>query len=285
MERAAPVATAIAVSGKRIVAVGTLDEVKHAIGSQTYQMDDTFAAKIVMPGLIDQHLHPILGALTLAIEVIAIEDWALPGKLWQAASSPSEYRKRLKSAEARLKDPNEWLLTWGYHALWHGKIDRAALDAMSATRPIAVWQRSCHEFYFNSAGLKALGITQEMTKGKGAASDQANWDEGHFWESGLHLIIAPMLKVMATPERLSFGLKQMVAYLHANGVTAYNEPGAIYTPDMWTLYERFSALPIHRCTALFSPTAAASRIASALPGRSMQPSSRSRSRRKARTRS
>ncbi len=29
----------------------------------------------------------------------------------------------------------------------------------------------------------------------------------------------------------------MVAYLHANGVTAYNEPGALYTPDMWTLYE------------------------------------------------
>lgn len=243
MERAAPVATAIAVSGKRILAIGTLDKVKHAIGNQAYQIDDTFNFKIVMPGLIDQHLHPILGALTLAIEVIAIEDWALPGKLRQAASSPSEYRERLKSAEARLKDANEWLLTWGYHALWHGRIDRAALDAMSATRPIAVWQRSCHEFYLNTAGLKALGITQEMTKGKGAASEQANWDEGHFWESGLHLIMAPMLKVMATPERLSFGLKQMVAYLHGNGVTAYNEPGAIYTPDMWTLYEKILGAP------------------------------------------
>ena len=56
-------------------------------------------------------------------------------------------------------------------------------------------------------------------------------------------MIGPMLKALATPERLRFGLKQMVAYLHANGVTAYNEPGALYTPDMWTLYEEILGAP------------------------------------------
>ncbi|MCK7475913.1 MAG: hypothetical protein MZV49_25885 [Rhodopseudomonas palustris] len=35
----------------------------------------------------------------------------------------------------------------------------------------------------------------------------------------------------------------MVGYLHANGVTAYNEPGALYTPDMWTLYEQILGAP------------------------------------------
>ncbi len=34
-----------------------------------------------------------------------------------------------------------------------------------------------------------------------------------------------------------FGLKQMVAYLHQNGVTAYMEPGALITPDIWKLYQ------------------------------------------------
>jgi predicted amidohydrolase YtcJ len=243
MERGAPAAAAIAVSGRRIVAVGSLDDVKSAVGTRSYNLNDTFSSKIVLPGFIDQHLHPILGALTLAVEVIAMEDWVLPGKTHKAANSQSEYQERLNAAEARLKDPNEWLLTWGYHALWHGKIDRAALDGISSTRPIAVWQRSCHEFYLNTAGLTALGLTEEMTKGKGPASDQANWKEGHFWESGLNLMIGPMLKVAATPERLSFGLKQMIAYLHANGVTAYNEPGALYTPDMWKLYEQILGAP------------------------------------------
>ena len=53
----------------------------------------------------------------------------------------------------------------------------------------------------------------------------------------------PCAAAFAAPERLSFGLKQLVAYEHANGVTAYNEPGALYTPDMWKLYEQILGAP------------------------------------------
>ena len=243
MEPDKPAGTAVAVSGKRILAAGQLEDVKKAVGARPYTIDETFRDKIVMPGFIDQHLHPILGALALAVEVIAPEDWRLPGRTIKAASNPDEYLSRLQSAEAALKTPDEWLISWGYQKLWHGKIDRAALDRVSATRPIAIWQRSCHEFIFNAPALKALGITEEMTKGKGLASEQSNWAEGHFWETGLNLVIMPMMKVLATPERLTFGLKQMVAYEHANGVTAYNEPGALYTPDMWKLYEQILGAP------------------------------------------
>ena len=238
MEPGNPSGDAVAISGKRIVAAGKLEDVKKALGDRPYTVDETFKSNIVMPGFIDQHLHPVLGALTLAVEVIAPEDWNLPGRTFKAANSQEDYRSRLKAAEANLKTPDEWLLTWGYQSLWHGKLDRKALDEISATRPIAVWQRSCHEFILNSAGLKALGLTEEMTKGNGISSEQSNWEEGHFWETGLNLMVLPMMKVLATPERLAFGLKQMVAYEHANGVTAYNEPGALYTPDMWKLYEQ-----------------------------------------------
>lgn len=233
----------VAISGKRIVAVGTLAEVKKALGDRPYKFDEAFKSKIIMPGFIDQHLHPILGALTLSVEVLAPEDWALPGKTFKAASNESDYRSRLKAAQSELRDPNEWLLSWGYHSLWHGKLNRKVLDEISSTRPIAVWQRSCHEFILNTPALKALGLTEEMTKGKGVASEQSNWEEGHFWETGLNLMIMPMLKVLASPERVTRGLKQMVAYEHANGVTAYNEPGALYTPDMWKLYEQILGSP------------------------------------------
>ena len=243
MERNNPTATAVAVLGKRIVAVGALNQVKAALGTSAYRVNDALKDKIVMPGFIDQHLHPVLGALTLAVEVIATEDWRLPGRTWKAAESQSEYLGRLRAAEARLKDPDEWLLSWGYQPLWHGKLDRETLDAVSSTRPIAVWHRSCHEFFFNAAGLEALGLTEDMTKGKGLWSQQVSWDKGHFWEGGLNFVVGPMMKVLATPERLSFGLKQLVAYLHANGVTAYNEPGALFTPDMWVLYEDILGAP------------------------------------------
>ncbi len=238
MERSNPEATAVAVAGKRILAVGSLEEVKAALGDLKFTVNDTFKSKIILPGLIDQHLHPILGALTLATEVIATEDWVLPGRTFKAANNPGEYIARLKAADSTMKDKNEWLFSWGYHSLWHGKLDRKTLDVVSTTRPIVVWQRSCHEFFFNTAAIKALGFTADAMKGKGRASEMMNWEEGHWWETGMNLILEPLLKVFATPDRMTRGLKQMVAYLHQNGVTAYMEPGALFTPDIWKLYQQ-----------------------------------------------
>jgi hypothetical protein len=243
MERDNPTATAVAVAGDKIVAVGSLAEVKAALGVRPYRIDQSFADRVVLPGLIDQHLHPILGALTLAVEVIAPEDWVLPGRTFNAATTPEDYRARLESAVAASKDSKGWFFTWGYHRLWHGPLTRADLNALDASRPIAVWQRSCHEIFLNDAAIAALGVTEEATRAKGDWSAQVDFANGHFWEGGLNFVAGPLMKYLATPERLSFGLKQMVAYLHANGVTAYNEPGALYTPDMWTLYEEILGAP------------------------------------------
>ena len=236
MERDNPEATAVAVSGKQIVVAGSLEEVKGFLGDKPYCMNDTFAAKVILPGFIDQHLHPLLGALTLAVEVIAPEDWVVPGKTWRKASNQRQYIGRLKDANAALADPNEWLFTWGYQQYFHGPLDRKTLDSISNTRPIAVWHRSCHEFYLNTFALNALGISEPSTMGKGKWSEQIDWAKGHFYEGGLNLIMAQLLPKLATPERFAFGLKQMVKMLHHNGVTAFNEPGALITPQIFKLY-------------------------------------------------
>ena len=238
LEPANPDATAVAVAGKRIVAVGTLDEVKGALGDRRFVVDETFRSKVMLPGLIDQHLHPLLGALCLSTEVIATEDWVLPGRTFKAASSPAEYMARLRAAEAAMQEKDAWLFSWGYHELWHGKLDRRTLDAVSATRPVVVWQRSVHEFYLNGAAIRALGLSEEAMKGKGDASRMMNWEEGHWWETGMNLIAEPLLKVFATPQRMTFGLRQMIAYLHRNGVTSYMEPGALATPALFRLYQQ-----------------------------------------------
>jgi len=227
-----PEATAVAVSDGRITAVGTLEELR-----DTGTVDDTFADAVLCPGMIDQHLHPLLGAASLVTEVIAIEDWVMPDKTFPAARSPEEYRTRLTAAEQALRDPGEWLLSWGYHKLWHGPLDRAALDAVSSTRPIAVWQRSCHEFFVNTAAIDKLGLTAEQMAGHGSASDMVDFDAGHWWESGTNLLLPSLSPVLMSPERIAAGLRQMVAYLHANGVTAINEPGIMWAIEPWDVYQ------------------------------------------------
>lgn len=237
-------ATAIAVRGDRIVAVGSLDSVKKALGDATYSVDTTFDGHVIMPGFIEQHLHPILGALTLAIPVIAPEPWVLPSKTWPAATNHDEYIAALRNIEQGIKDPNETLFTWGYHNYFHGVVRRQDLDAISSTRPIVVWHRSCHEMILNTAALKKFGITKESVSGKGQASEQSDWDKGYFYENGLFLLVAPkIVPELASPERLTLGMKQMVAMLHNNGVTAYMEPGAVGTPALFSFYQKILGAP------------------------------------------
>lgn len=242
-------ATAVAVRGDRIVAVGSLDSVKKALGNSSYAVDSTFDGRIIMPGLIEQHLHPILGALTLSIPVIAPESWVLPGKTWPAATNHDEYISALRAVELGMKDPNETLFTWGYHQYWHGSVRRQDLDAISATRPIVVWHRSCHDIILNTAALNKYGITKEYVSGKGQASEQSDWEKGYFVENGFFLLVAPKINSeLASPERLAFGLKQMIAMLHNSGVTAYMEPGAVGTPALFSLYQHIlgaSDVPIY----------------------------------------
>jgi len=200
------------------------------------EVDDTFAEVVLCPGLIDQHLHPLLGATTLMTAVIAVEDWVLPDKTFRAARSPEEYRQRLTAAEQALSDSDEWLFSWGYHKLWHGPLDRAALDAISKTRPVVVWQRSCHEFFLNTAAIDKLGLTVEQMAGHGAASEMVDFAAGRWWESGTNLLLPRLAPLLMSQERIAAGLHQMVAYLHANGVTAINEPGIMWAIEPWNLY-------------------------------------------------
>lgn len=232
MDADLPDATAVAVRDGRITAVGSADDLRSA-GA----VDDTFADAVLIAGLIDQHLHPVLGATTLMTEVIAIEDWVLPERTFPAAHSAEEYRQRLTAAEQALP-PGEWLFSWGYHALWHGQLDRAALDAVSDTRPIVVWQRSCHEFYLNTAAITALGLTAETMAGQGPAGEMVDFDAGHWWEAGTNLLLPGLAPRLMSPDRMAAGLRQLTAYLHANGVTAINEPGIIWAVEPWELYQQ-----------------------------------------------
>ncbi len=228
-----PKAHAVAVAGDRILAVGSTEELVKAAGKQPYKIDTSFAHMVITPGLIAQHLHPLLSALTMTSEIIAIEDWVLPSGTVQAVRDRDSYLKRLTETDAKLKDPDELLFTWGFHHYFHGKLTRAHLDKINAKRPIIVWHRSCHEFILNTPAMEKYDVTRaEMDKWSDSAKAQSNYDNAHFWEQGGFAILPHIASAIATPERLKSGLEFTKFYLHANGITAGCEPGGLISKQL-----------------------------------------------------
>lgn len=233
MEDNDPATDAVAIVDNRVLATGPRAEIETLIGNQPYLTDDRFEDKIIIAGLIDQHVHPVLGALTITAEVIAIEDWDLPTGFAEAALTPEDYIARLSAAEAALGDPDTPLLTWGYHHYFHGLVRRPDLDAVSATRPIIVWHRSAHEFVMNTPALDLLGITSGFVDAlEGTAREQADHALGHFYEQGAFAVMPRLAPVLASPERLMTGLALMRDYAHRAGVTMMCEPGGVLSKPL-----------------------------------------------------
>ena len=228
LDPARPNARAVAVRGDRILGVGPLEELKRAAGLEAYTIDTTFADQVIVPGLIAQHDHPLLAALTMTSEIIAIEDWVLPQGTARAARNHEEYLQRLAEANARQADPDSVLLTWGYHHYFHGALKKSELDAISATRPIIVWHRSAHEFYLNSAAERKFGVTRAWYDTLNPSQKaQSDFDNGHYREQGWFAVLPLTVGAIATPARVKAGLEFVEDYYHANGVTLGCEPGGI----------------------------------------------------------
>ena len=233
LDPARPSVTAVAVAGNRILATGSLDQVRIALGRRPYQLDATFADQVIVPGLIAQHDHPLLAGLTMTSEIIAIEDWVLPEGTARAARNRSEYLQRLKEANERLKDRDALLLTWGYHQFFHGPLRKADLDAISSTRPIIVWHRSAHEVYLNSGAERKYGITREwFNRLPESARKQSDFGNAHYWEQGMFSVLPKIGAAIASPERIQAGLKFVRDYYHANGVTLGAEPGGLMSKPL-----------------------------------------------------
>lgn len=228
LEPTQPSAEAVAVVGGRILWVGSLEETTAILGDQPHDVDTTFADHVIVPGFVAQHDHPVLAALTMSSEILSIEDWVLPSGTVPAVKDKQDFIDRLTAAVAAAPGSDEPVLTWGYHPAFYGSLTRAELDAISTTRPILVWGRSCHEFFLNTATLERCGLTREAYAAFSAsAREQSNYEDGHYWEQGMFAILPHIATMVASPERLQAGLELSRDYMHAKGITFGNEPGGI----------------------------------------------------------
>ena len=216
MDDSLPEATAVGVFGAHIVAVGDLASMAPWREQRQVTVDERFAKQVLMPGLIDNHIHAFLGSLLMPMQIIAPEAWRrADGSVWPAAKSPSEYLKLLQASLAAKTDKGDWFISFGYQPSNHGRLFRQELDALCPDRPVILWQRSYHETYMNSRAIEKLGITRETVD----AHPQADWDSGHFYETGNKLVLAKLLPYFMRPEWYHRGLAMTASLMHQGGIT------------------------------------------------------------------
>lgn len=227
-----PTAEAVAVRDGRFLAVGTRAAVTAAAGAGA-RLDQTFADKVVVAGFVEQHVHPVLAALTMNHEVISIEDWDSMRGFSPAVRDPKGYQARLTAALAAQPDKSRPFVSWGYHHYFHGPMSRQLLDKLAPATPVIVWHRSAHEFYLNSAALKLAGIDAAFVAGRSKSEqEQSSLERGHFFEQGAMAILGKIAPMVATPALFKRGLEFSEQYYHRAGITLACEPGGFFSKPM-----------------------------------------------------
>jgi len=209
-----PRAEAVAVRDGQIIEVGNLASMQPWLSQHEHQIDEQFVHAVIVPGLIDPHLHPPMAAVLLPMHFITAMEWRLPWETVPASTTADAFDERLRELISKT-DPNELLFTWGHHDLWHGRISRQRINSLSADHPIIVWNRSFHELCMNDGALEFLGITEEDTRSR----KQIDYDHGRFYEVGLGYAIQKLNPYILAPDRLKEGLQKLKQVVHFGGQT------------------------------------------------------------------
>lgn len=155
-----PEATHVAVRGGRVLAVGPIERMR-AWGA--FDLDERYADKVLMPGLVEGHSHLMAGGLWQFPFVGFHARTAPDGKVWSGCRGFDEVVQQLIEISASLPDPAQPLLAWGFDPIFFGseRMTVQHLDRVSTTRPVVILHASQHLMNVNSAALARAGITRE----------------------------------------------------------------------------------------------------------------------------
>jgi predicted amidohydrolase YtcJ len=166
-----PQASAVAISGGMVCAVGEDDEVRDTIGPRTEVLDG--AGLTVVPGLVDAHDHPFHGAsLTRGVDLTGVRDLhALSG--------------RLASAREHVEHGG-WLLGWGLrYDLFEGSgIHAGLIEEATAGVPAALNLFDDHTLLANGAALAIAGVegARAFVQGASVVCDERGRPTGELKE-------------------------------------------------------------------------------------------------------
>lgn len=217
------IAEAVAVGDGKILAVGSFDELEEQYPNAL--LDSQYRDSVLIPGLIDPHIHMTLGSMMYGLDWIPPWDMPHPNGLVEGLQSKTELLQRIE-AFSLARDDTSPLFLYGYHNLVQGDIDRHDLDQISTTRPIVIWHYSGHDFYMNSAALALFQITADLHETyEGIALDRSGELTGRIYEDAVAPLLPKLAPYLLNPAHIEKGFNGFEKLLAEGGVTTVAEMG------------------------------------------------------------
>ncbi len=247
MEAARPSATAIAVQGDRIVAVGSDAEIEAFVGPVTTRIDA--GGKRVLPGFIEGHGHFMaLGESLAVLDLRGARDW-------------DAIVAQVRAAAVRAKS-GEWIVGRGWH---QEKWTRVPVDAIegvprnltlseaSPCNPVYLEHASGHGVVANALALAAAGIVDGTPDPAGGhiVRDAGGHATGWLIDTAAEPVVAARdaafraLSAEAQQHELVERVRRAGREALSKGVTTFHDAGAPFaTIELYRALAAAGELPL-----------------------------------------
>ncbi len=206
-------AQAVAIRDGRLTYVGSDRGVAAQVGPRTKVVD--LGGRLVLPGFVDAHIHPVSGGVELG-----------QCNLNDLPDAPATLAKVRACAAER--PGTGWLQGggWSLTAFPAGAPTRQALDAVVADRPVYLSSADGHSAWVNSKALALAGVTRatpDPANGR-IERDLKGEATGTLRESAGDLV--GRLLPEPTADELLAGLRRAIEHANRNGLTTLQEANA-----------------------------------------------------------
>jgi len=232
LDEQTPLASAIAVTGDRFMAVGSNRQILKLVDDNTRIVD--LSGKTIIPGFIETHAHLSLHALTL---------------LQTDCSSPLncciQDVKNLIAAKVSDLEPGQWIKGWGFDdTLISDKkhLSRSDLDECAPNNPVSIDHISGHLMYANSRALEIAGITSKTPSPFGGKiyKDKYGLPTGLLSEDAQMLVSGQMPPHDVI--KLKKAISETIHYFHTCGITSTHDGSIGYYGEGIEVLQAYQAL-------------------------------------------
>ncbi len=229
-----PFAGGIAIKGKKIIAVGSREEIKQYEGPDSDIKD--FKDKLIMPGFVDSHGHYTSGAQYMG--EVALHDMERFKSEEECARAVGEFAKAHEDIEL-IKGQGWYLSYWGDDAKFP---TAASLDRYVPDRPAYLVASDLHSVWLNTKAMELCGLKDMIDEldREHVLVDENDNPTGVVREAGFAIISKlESLFALSEEEQLKKDRQDQEELMHAlneQGITAFSDVNFVLPENLKTHY-------------------------------------------------